>query len=296
MNSLQHRRRLAGCRIGLAILAVSGILGFSATARGTDFLQGEAVTVDAETVYEGDLFVIGQSITISGTVQGDLFVAGETIKVDGKVGGSAHLAGNTIEVAGEVGGSARVAGREIELSSTARVGRDVMAAGEIIRAVVDSEVAGQLYGGGRVIELQGTISKTVFLGCDSATLGGVFESDVNINCSGIQTQPDATGLNIADTATIQGDLLIRTPAPTSVTIAEEATIAGTQDIVEISQADAAPKDPIRAYVRTWLVTWLQLGLLGLAFDLCFLVAPRSIYRICNACRFWLLSWVQSIGS
>ncbi|MFA6474982.1 MAG: polymer-forming cytoskeletal protein [Patescibacteria group bacterium] len=75
--------------------------------------------------YLNDVFVAGNTVTVTGTIEGDLFVAGGTVIVDGDVNGSLRAAGSTVTIKQSVGRNLVVFGNQVTIAKTAHVGQDV---------------------------------------------------------------------------------------------------------------------------------------------------------------------------
>jgi cytoskeletal protein CcmA (bactofilin family) len=125
--------------------------------KGDLYLLGGTVTVDG--TVDGDLVAMGGQVQLNGSVGGDLLAAGGTVVVDGSVAGDARVAAGQLTVNGKVGKDLAVAVGEATISSQGAVGGDViLAAGQ---ATVSGSVAGSIEGSAGTYAQSGTVGGTV---------------------------------------------------------------------------------------------------------------------------------------
>ena len=137
--------RLARPLIALAIAALLVALAATFALAETRLLDGklrsgDAVTVPADEVVADDLYAVGGTVTVSGTVHGDLTTFAGNITVNGTVDGDLTAAGGTVSVTGTVTGDARVAGGTLMIQGV--VGEDVVATGG--QVTLGGEIKGDL--------------------------------------------------------------------------------------------------------------------------------------------------------
>lgn len=172
----KHWRRI-GQSAALVVLLVALVLpqAWAQGAAGSPrdkFRSGQTVTIPADETVPHDLYVAGSSVRVAGRIEGDLFVAGGTIDVSGPVTGDLFAAGGTVtisapvdqhlrvaggnvSVSGPVGQDLLVAAGTLDLTSTARVGGDVIfTAG---RAALEGAVQGSALGSSGAYTRGGTI-------------------------------------------------------------------------------------------------------------------------------------------
>ena len=95
--------------IGASLVA----LGLSAgVALGPVHQQRDGQRHDDETVYK-----VGQTVTVTGTVNGDIFCAAQTVDIDAIVNGDVMCAGQTVTVNGTVHGNVRLAGQTVTVGA-----------------------------------------------------------------------------------------------------------------------------------------------------------------------------------
>jgi cytoskeletal protein CcmA (bactofilin family) len=134
--------------------ALAFALTLASPALAAHFRKGETFVLPEGETLDDDLYAVGATVAINGTVNGDLMVAARTIIIRGNVTGSVFACGREVTVTGSVGRTIRAAGEEIlikgpvgadavlgaksvEVWKTAPVGRDVVIAGKSI-VVADS--------------------------------------------------------------------------------------------------------------------------------------------------------------
>jgi cytoskeletal protein CcmA (bactofilin family) len=125
--------------------------------KGDLYLLGGTVTVDG--TVDGDLVAMGGDVQLTGSVGGDLLAAGGTVVIDGSVVGDARVAAGRLTVSGKVGKDLAVAVGEATISGQGAVGGDViLAAGQ---ATVSGSVAGSVEGSAGTYAQSGTVGGTV---------------------------------------------------------------------------------------------------------------------------------------
>ena len=124
---------------------------------GDLYLLGGTVTVDG--TVDGDLVVLGGQVQLNGSVGGDLLAAGGTVVLDGSVAGDARVAAGQLTVGGKVGKDLAVAVGEATISSRGVVGGDlILGAGQ---ASMSGSVTGSVVGSAGTYAQNGTVGGTV---------------------------------------------------------------------------------------------------------------------------------------
>ena len=123
-----RRARLGAAAIVLLLLvsATSIVLAQESVLDGK-LRTGETVMVPANESVDGDLYLVGGTVTMDGNVDGDLTVVGGQVTVNGTVTGDVLAAGGMISIGGTIEGDLRQAGGQTTLGGD--VGEDVLAAG-----------------------------------------------------------------------------------------------------------------------------------------------------------------------
>ena len=136
-------------------------------------------SVPAGQVVEGDVFLIGSTVSVDGDVTGDLFAVGQSIEVNGEVMGSVYTLGNEISIGSAVGGSAYALGRGLEFSRGSSVGRNIYILAVNILTESGAMVQDDLVAAGLQAQLSGDIGRNlrtaiIFLNV-SGTIGALEE-------------------------------------------------------------------------------------------------------------------------
>jgi cytoskeletal protein CcmA (bactofilin family) len=243
--NLTHRSILI--RSGLAVLlALVVLVGGTSTVKAADF--SHAGTVAAGQTVDDDLFLGGDSVSMDGTVNGMLVAGGNTITINGTVNGDAFLAGShivlgpeavingnlfvggyNIEIEGTVTGSLATGGTSLRLDNSAKIGRNAYFAGYSFEAQNSSTITTDLFGAGYQFILSGTVNRDASLNAGAIQLNGNIGRNAKFDVGQPGSSYDfanwnnmpgmaaahpaiATGLHIAESATIGGKLVYTSPA------------------------------------------------------------------------------------
>ena len=112
-------------RTHLLLLGLTLLLACSITtpAAAQGLVTGD--TVPAGTVLDHDAILIGQNVTIAGTVNGNVFVLSNQVTVNGMVDGSLILIAQNASISGTVSGGVYAAALTLDLASHATIARDL---------------------------------------------------------------------------------------------------------------------------------------------------------------------------
>jgi len=217
MNQSRHSLWI---RSGLAVLlALVVLVGGTGTVKAADFSHNGTVaageTVDDDVFLGGDsvsmsgtvngmLVAGGNSVTINGTVNGDAFLAGRQIVLgpEAVIDGNLFVAGSSIEIEGTVTGSLATGATSLRLDNSAKIGRNTYLSGTINRDASLSAGA---------IQLSGSIGRNAKFNVGQP--GSNYNFAAWNNMPGMTTaHPEiASGLHIAESATIGGQLTYVSP-------------------------------------------------------------------------------------
>ncbi|MEW4454200.1 polymer-forming cytoskeletal protein [Bremerella sp. JC817] len=213
----------------LSCLVVFALLAFVSPASAAEFLHGETVTIAADDTWEGDLYVLAQSVVVEGTITGDLVVYAQRVKADGDIQGGLIVAGQEILVKGKVGRTSRLAGQAILIDEGATLKGDLVAAGYSLEVAEGATVDGDVVFAGFQAALGGEIEDDVWAAVSRAEVSGSIGRELSITTglrNGKKMPPPATmwqqlrtidlplvdpGLTIRDGASIGGKLTYRSP-------------------------------------------------------------------------------------
>jgi cytoskeletal protein CcmA (bactofilin family) len=230
-----------GCLLAILLTTFAAVPVLAFDAR-----SGDNVTVASGEVVDDDLYIAGSTIIIDGTVNGDVTRA-------------VRIAGGTLEIKGTIGGDVVAAGGEMHITSTAKVGNDlILGTGQ---ASIVAPVDGDIIGGAGDLTLSNVVGGNVTLDVDSLTL--------------------------LPTANIQGNLAYT--SENEADIQPGAQIEGTtaHKVPEVKvPAEAGPLSGIRGKVVAFLMTLLA----GIVI---ILVAPRRAAAVAASIRRepgWSVLW------
>jgi len=193
----------------------------------TEFRSGDSVSVEPGEVIDDDLFIAGNSVTIAGTVTGDILAAGQAVRITGPVGGSVMAAGQDVRVTGDVVGSVRVAGQTVTLGGD--VGRNAAAAGQTLLIAETARIQRDLHAAGNIFDLDGVVGRNVGMAASAGTVRGQVGGELRF---------EGEALKLAPSARVDGNLLHRSSQP--LEIARGAVILG-----ETQQLPPRPRGPER---------------------------------------------------
>jgi cytoskeletal protein CcmA (bactofilin family) len=131
------------------------------------FVAGDSVSVSEAVT--GDLIAAGGDLSVSSSVGGDLVIAGGNINLTGPVSEGLYAAGGSIAVDADIARNARVAGGSVSLGPGSHVAGNATLAGG--RITVRGPIDGYLQAGGGRIYLDGRVGGDVELAGDRIELG-----------------------------------------------------------------------------------------------------------------------------
>lgn len=185
------------------LIIVLSLFILPAAAFAFEVESGDSVYVNADEVIEGNFYAAGQAVNIDGKITGDLFCAGQTISVRGEVAGDVICAGQSIDVSGQVGGSVRTAGNTINIRGN--VARNLQMFGATLILNPEATIGWDALIGGASADIGGKIGRGLFGGVADIIISGEINGDVDMSVD--SRYQDRSGLIIADSAIINGDLI-----------------------------------------------------------------------------------------
>ncbi len=263
---------------GLAALVVVMLATMFAAVPvlAADFRGGDTITVASGEVVDGDLYVAGSDIIIDGTVNGDIFGVGRSLTINGIVNGGVSFAGQTLTVNGEIAHGARLAGQTINVSGN--IGRDLMAAGADVTVTSTAKIGSDLILAAGTSRIDGHISGNIAGSAGEVTITDGVGGNIELK---------ADKLTIASTANIQGNLTYTSENEADIQGGAQIGGTTTHKIPEVKElAKAAPFSGIGGKLIAFLMTMLA----GIVI---ILVAPRRAAAVAASIRHkpWLsLGW------
>jgi cytoskeletal protein CcmA (bactofilin family) len=137
---------MEGCaRKSTRLLAIALLLALAlptpALAQG--IVYGD--TIPGGTVVDYDVVLVGQDVSIEGTVNGNVFILGNQVTVNGEVNGSLLVIGQNLTLGGTVTGGVYALGLTTELAPNASLERDLYALSVGIASRQDSSIQRDLF-------------------------------------------------------------------------------------------------------------------------------------------------------
>ncbi|MFZ5912121.1 MAG: hypothetical protein ACOYYU_19110 [Chloroflexota bacterium] len=141
------------------LLAIALLLAFAlptpALAQG--IVYGD--TIPGGTVVDYDVVLVGQNVSIEGTVNGNVFILGNQVTVNGEVNGSLLVIGQNLMLGGTVTGGVYALGLTTELAPGASLERDLYALSVGIASQQDSSIRRDLFALALDASLNGSVGR-----------------------------------------------------------------------------------------------------------------------------------------
>lgn len=197
------------------------------------------IIIREEEIINDDLFIVGESIKISGTVDGDVYAAAGNINVDGQISGDLVVVGGNLTVNSAVIGDSLIVG-----------------AGQVT-IDDDSQIKGSLIIGSGSLHNQAPIGRNAMIGSGEVYLDSTVGKEARIGAGTLTLGPNTK---------IGGDLTYALGEETSeLNLSDEATIAGT--VQKFSPPDNWSRQdkvsPEKLYTSWSILSFLSSLLVGL---------------------------------
>ncbi|MFA6520799.1 MAG: polymer-forming cytoskeletal protein [Candidatus Gracilibacteria bacterium] len=238
------------------------------SAQASTYILGQEYTLNKTERIEGNTYIGGGMVVVSGTVNGDLMIGGGNITMDGNITKDLTIGGGNIQVLGPVGEDLRIGGGNILIGKD--INGDVLVGGGFVNVLPGVKINGDVtVGGGRLI-LNGEIKGNVTVG------GG--EVDINDHVLGNVTIYTAEKLRMSKSAVIDGNLDYK-----SRQVAElvPANVKGKITFKQIAEPKILEKGEAKGILGAVLGGLLLLKLLGalVISVLLTLLFPKVLRRI-----------------
>ncbi len=140
---------------------------------------GDSLTIGAGETVDGDLYLFGETVTISGTVLGDAVVFANEAIIDGSVTGSLLVFAQTVRISGDVGGTIRGGANTISFQGTS--GRDLVMGANTIS--ITGSIGQDFFGAANSSTVTGSVGRNIQAAMDrlviDAPVGGDISAVVN---------------------------------------------------------------------------------------------------------------------
>lgn len=165
------------------------LLAMPGLAQAADFRSRDTVLISPTETVDSDLYAIGSTVRIQGTVRGDVFAAGSIVEVSGTIEGGLNAAGGTVSVTGKVGRGVRLAGGQLEVNG--QIGRDLIATGGIMNVGQAAQIGGDTVFTGGVLNVRGITRGSLYGSANDARLEGTVARNVDLNAGRLTIGPAA---------------------------------------------------------------------------------------------------------
>ncbi len=199
-------------RLSLALLVAFLLTLVGAPAAfAADFRTDTSISIGEDEVIDDDLYLLGTTITINGTVNGDVFAAGNTLSINGTVNGNVYLLGQEVSVSGTVSQGVRITANSVSISGS--IGEDLLLLANTANVDGNANIGRDLIVTVDTLNLDGTVQRRLAGNAQTATLNGSVGTNVDIS---VET------LTVTEDASIGGNLTYRSD--------EEAEISSGAEI------------------------------------------------------------------
>lgn len=252
----------------LMVFLFSMNTGFALIARSS-----ETVIIESEEMIDENLYVVGDTIIIDGTVNGSLTAIARTIIIRGRVDGTVLAIARTMTISGDVGQSLKAAAQKTILEGD--VGGDLLLAGGRLTMSPKAEVRGDFLFAFRLASVEGLLRKDLIGAGRSITIGNEVKGNVKLA---------GKDLTLTSRAKIGGDFVYLSE--------NEATVqSGAQILGDTTQR--LPEYKAQLSKLKWIFPFLLLvGIVGkvASFFMALVVGLVFILLLAN----WLRSLADSI--
>lgn len=238
-------RRNARAAVSLASgLALVAMLSSAIPVAAAEVHEGDSVVIASGQTIHDDVYAVGQTVTVLGTVDGDLFAAGTNLMIDGVVTGSVYAAGSSVVITGSVGRSLHAVGGTLTVQGP--VATDAFLAGAAMTLAAPARVGRDLFVGGSAADVTVPVGRNVLAGGENVSISAPVGGDV---------RADVGNLRLLDGAAIAGGLTYT--ARRDAEIASGASVGGSIERLPL------PAGPSRIEsASNTAIDWLR-GLIGM---------------------------------
>lgn len=122
---MNHLNKLWVRILIVLVTMVGGLFSLISPARAQGIQIDVQDSVPAGTVVANDALLVGQTVTMNGTVQGDTLALGNLVEINGEIAGSLVAAGQTVKINGKVAGTTYVAALFLQLGPEAELSNNL---------------------------------------------------------------------------------------------------------------------------------------------------------------------------
>lgn len=185
-------------KISFLILAIG--LAMFVDASAAIFIGTNYRSFEADTVYDDDFYIGGNSIRFQSEVTGDLIGGSRDLVFTGICGGDIMWGAQHIAIKGTVDRTVRLFGQDIEIN--AFIGRDLLAFGQKIIIGPGTKIIKDGGFFGESIEFNGFIGRNLLIRGDKVSISGTINGNLDIEAKDLEIKPNTV---------IEGNLIYKTP-------------------------------------------------------------------------------------
>lgn len=196
MTAPMAQRAKAGVKSLICLAVFSALwIGGASTAHAADF-RSDKGRQDIQGSIDDDLYVAGETVSISAVVTGDTVGFARRVVLSGASGGSFLAGAETVGVSGVVSHSARVGARTVDISGS--VGGDLMAGAQSVLITKTGMVSRDVLAGAQEVQVEGRVGRDIRGNMELLSITGVVEGDIDVEADRVELGPGAR---------VTGDLL-----------------------------------------------------------------------------------------
>lgn len=258
--------------VALCVIAGGATLFAGSHALATTMSSNTSVLVGADDVIDDDLYISGETVTISGTVNGDVFASAGTLDVDGTINGDLYAGAGTADISGTIRDDL-VLGTGTAILNSATIGDSAIVGAGTFSTNSDTTIGGGLTLGAGTADISGNIGRGVTAGSGTTTINAEISKSVTLGVGSLTIQPSTI---------IAGDLTYESSK--SADISDKAFIGGVTEHI-LPQTSSADVDLANVWARASLGygIWSFIAALIVGLLLLYLL-PKTSDRVVKQLR------------
>ena len=226
------------------ILSLAIISALFTSASAAIFIGTDYRSFEADTTYDEDIYIGGNSIRFQSNLTGDLLGGSRDLVFSGHCEGDLMWGAQHITIKGPVDRTVRVFAQDIEVN--APIGRDLLAFGGVIIIGPGTRVMKNGYLFGDNVQFNGFVGEDLRIEGNKVSISGTINGNLNIEAKNLEIRPNTV---------IEGNLIYKTPEKAK--IESSVRIAGETKWTELPAKSQESKykafKPITFFVDMFLV-------------------------------------------
>ena len=221
--------------------------------------SGDTVSIGQDQLIEGDLYMAGNIVTVSGQVEEDLLVAAADVNVSGEVGADVLVIGGDVSIDAVVGDDVRILAGEAIISEP--ILGDVFVIAGNVKILSSATITGDLTIMSSMAEVSGSVDGRILGWAESLRIDSEIKGDVEVT---------ATELTLGDKAVVGGNITYT--SADQLIRSQSSTVSG--DIVRNDPMVEEADSDISGLLLPLLITLFSVAVW-------YLLARRSLTRVSN---------------